>query len=130
MYSRSIFQSFKLATQGIKFIVTNERNMKIHLLFAFLAVFGAMYFHIPPIEFIFVVFSIALVFITEAANTGFELLLDFIHGDKFHPDVKILKDVAAGGVLIAAANAFVIGMVIFGPPIWHLFEKLFHVMGS
>ena len=115
MYKRTIFQSFQLAWEGIAYIFKNERNMKIHCIFASLAILCSFIFKINPIEFVFVIFSIALVMITEAANTAFELLLDFVHGDHYHPDVKLLKDIAAGGVFIAAASAFVIGSVIFVP---------------
>lgn len=115
MYKRTIFQSFKLAWGGLFFIIKSERNMKIHLIFAFTAVAASLALKISEIEFIFVLFAIALVLIAEAANTAFELLLDFVHGDAFHPNVKVLKDIAAGGVFIAALNAFVIGCVIFIP---------------
>lgn len=125
MYIRSFLDSFKLAIHGIRFILANERNMKFHLFFALCALASSLFFHIHPIEFIFVVFAIALVLIAEAANTAFELLLDFVHGDEFHPDVKLLKDIAAGGVLIAAANAFVIGVVIFIPRYIALGQSLF-----
>lgn len=115
MYKRTIFESFKLAWEGIVFIFKTERNMKIHCIFAAIAITCSFIFKINPIEFVFVIFSIALVMITEAANTAFELLLNFVHGDKFHPDVKLLKDIVAGGVFIAALNAFVIGIIIFVP---------------
>jgi undecaprenol kinase len=118
MYNRTIFQSFKLAWGGLLFIVRTERNMKIHLIFAFMAVVASLALKINEIEWIFVVFTIALVLITEAANTAFELLLDFLHGDEYHPNVKILKDVAAGGVFVAALNAFIIGLIIFVPKLY------------
>ena len=118
MYRRTIFQSFKLAWEGVRFIFTSERNMKIHCIFAVLAIICSFVFRITEIEFIFVIFAIALVMITEAANTAFELLLDFVHGDRFHPDVKLLKDILAGAVLIAALNAFIVGIVIFIPKIF------------
>jgi undecaprenol kinase len=92
--------------------------MKVHCVFAALAVICSFVFRITEVEFIFVIFAIALVMIVEAANTAFELLLDFVHGDRFHPDVKLLKDIVAGGVLIAALNAFVVGIVIFIPKIF------------
>ncbi len=120
MYKRTFFDSFRLALQGLGFIIVNERNMRVHLFFALAALACAALFRITPIEFIFVVFAIALVLIAEAANTAFELLLDFVHGDAFHPDVKLLKDIIAGGVFIAAVNAFIIGCVIFVPRIINL----------
>jgi len=125
MYQRSFLDSFRLAIHGLRFIIMNERNMKVHFFFAFCALASSVFFRIHPIEFIFVVFSIALVMITEAANTAFELLLDFVHGDAFHPDVKLLKDIAAGGVFIAATNAFIVGTVIFIPRYICLMRSLF-----
>jgi len=124
MYKRTLFQSFKLAFEGLKFIFMTERNMKIHCAFALMAVAGCFIFKVNELEFIFVIFSIALVLIAEAANTAFELLLDFVHGDRFHPDVKILKDISAGGVFVAALNSFVIGIIIFVPKIFCLFNKV------
>lgn len=115
MYRRKLIQSFKLAVEGIGFTLHSEMNMRIHMFMAVMAVLLSLVLKISALEFIFVIFSIALVLITETANTAFELLLDFVHGDKFHPDVKLLKDIAAGGVFIAAVNSFIIGVVVFGP---------------
>ncbi|MDD2866701.1 MAG: diacylglycerol kinase family protein [Candidatus Omnitrophota bacterium] len=120
MYRRTLLQSFRLALDGILFVVRNERNMKIHLVFGAAAVALCLFLKVTPIEFIFIVFSIALVLIAETANTAFELLLDFVHGDRYHPDVKLLKDIVAGGVFIASANAFVIGVIVFGSRLLHL----------
>jgi len=120
MYRRTLVQSFKLALDGILFVVRNERNMKIHLVLGAAAVSLCLFLRVAPIEFIFIVFSIALVLIAETANTAFELLLDFVHGDRYHPDVKLLKDIVAGGVFIASVNAFVIGIIVFMPRLLHL----------
>ncbi|MFB3918715.1 MAG: diacylglycerol kinase family protein [Candidatus Velamenicoccus archaeovorus] len=127
MYRRTLVQSFKLALDGILFVVRNERNMKIHLVFGAAAVSLCLFLRVAPIEFIFIVFSIALVLIAETANTAFELLLDFVHGDRYHPDVKLLKDIVAGGVFIASANAFVIGIIVFMPRLLHLAASVCHL---
>ncbi len=127
MYRRTLVQSFKLALDGILFVVRNERNMKIHLVFGAAAVSLCLFLRVTPIEFIFIVFSIALVLIAETANTAFELLLDFVHGDRYHPDVKLLKDIVAGGVFIASVNAFVIGIIVFMPRLLHLAASVCHL---
>ena len=124
MYKRTLFQSFQLALVGLKHVLKTERNMKIHLAFATLAIVASIVFKISTMEFLFVIFAITIVLTAEAANTAFELLLDFIHGDKYHPDVKLLKDVAAGGVFIAALSAFAIGMLIFIPRIVPIVKKM------
>jgi len=122
MFKRNIIQSFKFAIEGIRFMFKSERNIKIHSFVALVAVIASVIFQISHIEFLFVFFSIALVFIAETANTAFELLLDFVHGDKFHPDVKLLKDIAAGGVFVAALNAFMVGIIVFYPKLSVIFK--------
>lgn len=124
MYKRTLAQSFRLAFSGLRFVLRTERNMKVHCLFAAIAIISSFFFRVSGVELLFVIFSIALVFITEAANTAFELLLDFIHGDRYHPDVKLLKDIAAGGVFVAALNAFFIGLFIFCPKFIDLVKKV------
>ena len=62
MYNRTIFQSFKSAWEGLWFVFKTERNMKIHCLMAAMAIICSLAFKISEIEFIFVIFSIALVF--------------------------------------------------------------------
>jgi len=124
MYKRTLFQSFILALVGLKYVLKTERNMKIHLAFATLAILASIFLKISNLEFLFVIFAITIVLIAEAANTAFELLLDFVHGDKFHPDVKLLKDVAAGGVFIAALSAAAIGLLIFIPRIAPIVKRI------
>lgn len=119
MYRRTLIQSFKLALEGLKFVFKSERNMKIHCAVALIVLVLAILFKVSELELFFLIVAIAMVFITETANTAFELLLDFVHGDEFHPNVKLLKDIAAGGVFIASLSALVIGFIIFIPKVMH-----------
>ena len=114
MYNRSFRQSIVEALKGLKFVIRTERNMRVHLALALLAILVSFIMHITRIEFIFILFSIGLVLVAETANTAFELLLDYMNGNKYHDTIKMLKDIAAGGVLVAAINALVVGIIIFG----------------
>ena len=58
---------------------------------------------------ILLVFAISLVVIAEMFNTAIEKTIDMIT-DEYHVLAKIAKDVAAGGVLIAALNSAVVGI--------------------
>ena len=89
--------------------------MRIHLAVAALVIVASFALGISKTEFAIILFSIALVLVAETVNTAFELLLDYVHGHKYHDTIKMLKDIAAGGVLVAAINAIVIGIIIFGP---------------
>jgi diacylglycerol kinase len=54
-------------------------------------------------------------------NTAFESLADATTQES-HPIVGRAKDMAAGAVLITALGAVIIGVVIFGPYVLHLFR--------
>lgn len=71
-------------------------------------------FQVTVIEWIMLIFAIAIVFIAEALNTAIELLCDFVSPD-YQELIKKTKDVAAGAVLIAAMGAAIIGVIIFLP---------------
>ena len=61
-----------------------------------------------------IIFAICLVWVTEAVNTSIEMLCNLVVDNKFHPMVKIIKDISAGAVLLAAiASLFIAGVVFF-----------------
>ena len=64
------------------------------------------------LEMLILFFAISLVVICEMFNTAIEKTIDMVT-DEYHPLAKIAKDVAAGGVLIAALNSVVVGYMIF-----------------
>lgn len=69
---------------------------------------------VEPAELAAIVFVILLVFLAELFNTVIEETLDLIDGQE-NPKIKRVKDMTAGGVLIAAVGAVIVGVVIFWP---------------
>jgi diacylglycerol kinase (ATP) len=63
---------------------------------------------------------IGMVWSAEALNSALELFADHLAPDD-HPLVGKAKDIAAGGVLVAAIVAAVVGAIVFGPK---LLERL------
>jgi diacylglycerol kinase (ATP) len=57
-------------------------------------------------------FVTALVLVAEMFNTAVETVVDMIT-QSYHPLAKLAKDIAAGGVLVAALTAAVVGSVLF-----------------
>jgi diacylglycerol kinase len=47
-------------------------------------------------------------------------MADFIH-EGIHPQIKIIKDLSAGAVLVFSLVAFLIGIIIFIPKIYTYF---------
>ena len=73
---------------------------------------ASLFLGLKRLEMILLVFAISLVVIAELFNTAIEKTIDMIT-DEYHVLAKIAKDVAAGGVLIAALNSAVVGYLLF-----------------
>ncbi len=112
---------FGHAFRGLWYAIRTQRNVRVHVSFAVLAILLGIVLHISAVEFAMVFVAITGVFIAEMFNTVFELCIDLASPD-YHPMAKIAKDVAAGAVLLSAMLAVVIGLLVFGPHLWGLFH--------
>ena len=113
-------RSFRYAFQGILDLFRFENNARIHF-FAAISVIGAgFYFQLSQTEWALVIMQIALVWAAEAFNTALEKLADAVSSE-YHPLIKSAKDLAAGGVLIVAIAAAIVGTLIFYPKLIALF---------
>jgi diacylglycerol kinase len=101
-------------------VLRNERNARIHLVFAILVLLAGLVFQVTPLELSAVVFAVIIVFLAEIFNSAFEKTLDIV-SPGHHPTVKLVKDMTAGAVLFAAVGAVIIGVVVFLPHITKLF---------
>ena len=112
MKSKSLIESFNYAVKGIIHALKTERNMRVHFAAAILVIFLSLFFDFTKLELLILFVTIAFVFIAEMFNTAIERTVDLIT-DQYHQLARIAKDVAAGGVLIAAINALVVGYLLF-----------------
>lgn len=106
MSRRSLVESFNCAIEGFMHAVRTQRNMRLHLAAAGVVILALLLFmgDISAAEVLIVIASISLVLITEMLNTAIEVLMDMVNSGH-HPKAKVVKDVAAGAVLISALNA-------------------------
>lgn len=117
---KKLVNSFKYAGEGIINSFKTERNMKIHV-FVMLCVIGLGFFlNINKTEWSICILLFALVIAGELFNTAIETIVDMITPHK-NEKAKLAKDVAAGGVLVLAIGATIIGLLIFAPKILALF---------
>lgn len=116
-----LFQSFGYAWQGLKHCFSTQLNFRIHLLVLALVSITGFVLRITKSEWCFIIICSMLVLALELLNTAIEHLSNVITTE-FHPTIKIIKDVAAGAVLICAAGSVITGMVIFFPKIVHLLK--------
>lgn len=115
--------SFKYAMRGIRAVVSSERNAKVHIIFAAIALVLAILLKITMVEFMFVLFAILFVFFAEIINTALEKTLDLISQENNHM-VQLTKDMMAGAVLVAAFGAIIVALLVFGPHLWQLITTM------
>lgn len=110
--NKNHIEAWKNAINGIIYTITTQKNMRIQLVIAVIAIIISLFFNLNAMEFLCFIFSIILVLFAEMVNTAIETVVD-LYTDTYHPKAKIAKDVAAGGVVITAINAVVVGYVLF-----------------
>lgn len=111
---KSFLKSFATAFQGLVHVVRLEQNARFHLLIAILVLLMAVFFGVSNIELAAIFFAVIVVFVAEVFNTAIEKTLDIVEPDH-SSEVKVIKDIAAGAVLVAAVGAAVIGLAVFTP---------------
>ncbi|MFN0113637.1 MAG: diacylglycerol kinase family protein [Paracoccaceae bacterium] len=109
-----LIASFGHAVSGLAALVRRERNARIHLAATVLVVASAATLRLPVHDLRWLILAIALVWIAEAMNTAIEGLADIVSADR-SPEMGRVKDIAAGGVLVASVAAAAIGGTIFLP---------------
>ncbi len=107
-------KSFNNGWRGLGIFLRNTHNAWGQIICSFLAIYLGWLLKISSTEWIFVVFSIGIVLITEAINTALEIDMD-LTSPQYHPYARDTKDVAAGAVIIATCLAGITGLIIFLP---------------
>lgn len=111
---RARLRSFRFAWDGISSFFQREHNAWLHFM-ATIAVFTtAMLVGVTQTELLALIFAIGFVWVAEMFNTCIERVMDFVSEQK-HPEIKFIKDLAAGAVLTASITALTIGAVVFIP---------------
>lgn len=110
---RRFFGSVRNALSGFGFAMRNERNMRIHTVLAVVALALAVWLRISAIEWLFVSFAVALIFVMELINTAIEKTVDLAMPER-HPLAKAVKDCAAAAVFVSSVFVVVVGVVVFG----------------
>lgn len=104
----------RFAMKGWSAFFRNEKNGKIQAVVAVMVVAAGGYFGISTTEWMVLLLCVGLVLSLEMVNTAIEKLADQTHPEQ-HPQIGVVKDVAAGAVLWASVISVVIGLLIFLP---------------
>lgn len=113
---RSRAKGFIYAITGIKNFFSNQHNARIHLLATVVVFFLAVDFHVSGSEAVALTFAAGFVWVSELFNTAIEKIMDFVSVER-NPQIKLIKDLSAAAVLVAAITALAAGCIVFIPKI-------------
>jgi len=112
-------QSFVFAYNGIVQTFKNEHNFRIHLAVMFLVIVFGYFLKISTTEWMIVILCFGMVLSAEIFNSSIEYLTDLVSPEQ-NPKAGLVKDMAAGAVLISAIAAAIAGLIIFVPKLLEL----------
>lgn len=109
--------SFRYAFEGILHVLKTQPNARIHAAISIAVILAGMWLGLGRIEWAILVVTMAVVWVAEFVNTAIEAAVDLTTAER-RPLARIAKDAAAGGVLVAAILAAIVGLLVLGPPLW------------
>ncbi len=118
MKSRNIIEAFRVAFAGLWYTLRTQRNMRVHLTIAGVVAVLGLWLNLPADQWAILALTSGLVLVSEMTNTVIEKLVDLVCPE-YHPLAKIVKDMMAGAVVLAAIVAVIVGLLILGPPLWN-----------
>lgn len=104
--------SFKFAFRGLWSTIKKESHMRFHMTAAFYVVLFSLFYNFSAVQWAILVILMGLVMALEVLNTCVEELCD-LYTDRYEPLVRLIKDGAAGAVLVMSAAAAVIAVIFF-----------------
>ena len=114
-----IYKAFINAITGLHYFFRHERNGRTQLIIGVFSVILGTLLHITQHEWIAVLLCIGTVLSAEMINSALEKLCDYSQ-PLFNPQIRIIKDIAAGSVLIISVSSAIIGAFIFIPKLLQL----------
>jgi diacylglycerol kinase len=111
---KKFIKSFKYAQAGAAHALQTQRNIWIHLTIGGLTLGAGYWLKLSNSELALIVLTVTFVLVAEMFNTALEETINLIKPET-HPTAALVKNVAAGAVLLAAAGAVVVGLLIFLP---------------
>jgi diacylglycerol kinase len=115
-----LLKAFQNALVGLGYFFRRERNGRIQALIGVLTVAAGWFFHISSLSWLAVGGCIGLVLSAEMFNSALEKLCD-VAEPGVHPQIRIIKDIAAAAVLWVSILSALAGGIIFVPKILSLF---------
>ncbi len=116
IFTMIMLKSIRNAIFGLRYVWATQRNIRVQFVAFVLVILASFLFSISAIEWVFILSACFFVIGAEIFNTSVEKLVDLVES-KRTLNCKLIKDIAAGFVLVVCVYAIVIGGVVFIPKI-------------
>ncbi|NLO05075.1 MAG: phosphatase PAP2 family protein [candidate division WS1 bacterium] len=109
---RSTIDSFHHAFEGLYYVFNTQHNMRIQSIAVVLVLLAAWGLGVNHLEMLILLTAMISVLAAEIFNTAIEALID-LEVQHYSERARIVKDVAAAGVLLCSIYALLVGVMVF-----------------
>ncbi len=102
--NQSFWMRLRFALAGLAHGLRTERSLKTQTVALLLVLVALAILRPAPLWWALVILASSAVLAAELFNTAIERLADHLHRDQ-HPEIRIVKDCAAAGVLVIVLGA-------------------------
>jgi len=109
----NLANSFRCAGRGV-WLAGQARNLRIMSGVSFVVVVVAATYGVSATSWALLLICACVVLTAEILNTAIESLADYVQRE-YDEDIRTIKDLAAGAVVLAAGLAGVVGVIVLWP---------------
>lgn len=113
--------SYRYAAKGVHYTLSTQVNIWVQLLATLFVLIAAWLLDFTLEHYLILVLTIAFVITSELFNTALEEMTDLL-SPEYREKAGLVKDIAAGAVLVASVAAVIVGIVLFTYAIWLKFD--------
>lgn len=106
------YKSMWNSLQGLVWMLKSERNFQLEVLALLINLFLIVYFRLSQVDASIILIVCFAVLALEILNTCIEKLCDVIHPE-YDRRIRIIKDAAAGAVLLMAIASVFVGILVY-----------------
>lgn len=114
-----LIKSLQYAGRGLAKAWREEANFRIEASVTVLVAVMAWWLRLDAFSWAILALACAFVLALELVNTMIEQISDVLK-PRLDQYVRNIKDISAAAVLVAAVFAVLVGVCLFGPPLWRL----------
>lgn len=106
-------RAFSAAARGVVVAWRQERHVRFHVWATYTIGLVAWAVRLTPPETLWLLATVSAVIALELVNSAIERAVDLQVGKQWHPLAGLVKDMAAGAVLVLVVQAVVGGVLLF-----------------